>query len=47
MFLCRNSQGAQKKNYLKRQEEKKDLLFVNKKKQKNFNNFWPVALERP
>jgi hypothetical protein len=20
---------------------------VNKKKQKNFNNFWPVALERP
>jgi hypothetical protein len=26
---------------------KQGLLFVNKKKQKNFNNFWPVALEQP
>jgi hypothetical protein len=36
-----------RKNYLKKQEKKKELLFVNKKKQKNFNNFWPVAFERP
>jgi hypothetical protein len=28
-------------------EKKQELLFVNKKKQKNFNHFWPVALERP
>jgi len=27
--------------------KKEELLFVNKKKQKNFNNFWPVGLERP
>jgi hypothetical protein len=27
-------------------KKKKELLFVNKKKQKNFNHFWPVALER-
>jgi hypothetical protein len=27
--------------------KKKELLFVNKKKQKNFGNFWPVALQRP
>jgi hypothetical protein len=41
------SKPQKRKNYLKKQEKKKELLFVNKKKQKNFNNFWPVALERP
>jgi hypothetical protein len=25
----------------------KHVLFVNKKKQKNFDHFWPVALQRP
>jgi hypothetical protein len=28
-------------------QKRKELLFVNKKKQKNFNHFWPVALQRP
>jgi hypothetical protein len=35
-----------RKNHLKKQGKKKELLFVNKKKQKNFDNFWPMALER-
>jgi len=26
---------------------KKELLFVNKKKQKNFNYFWPRAVPTP
>jgi hypothetical protein len=37
LLLFGNSQAA----------KKKELLFVNKKKQKNVNNFWPVALEQP
>jgi hypothetical protein len=45
--LIRNSQAAQKKKPSKKQQKKKELLFVNKKKQKNFDNFWPVALQRP
>jgi hypothetical protein len=32
---------------LRKRTKKKELLFVNKKKQKNFDYFWPVALERP
>jgi hypothetical protein len=36
-----------RKNILKGNKKKKELLFVNKKKQKNFDNFWPVALQRP
>jgi hypothetical protein len=37
---------TERKLYKKRQR-KKELLFVNKKKQKNFVNFWPVAVQRP
>jgi hypothetical protein len=32
---------------LQSNKKKKELLFVNKKKQKNFDHFWPVALQRP
>jgi len=28
-------------------EGKKELLFVNKKKQKNFNCFWPGVFQTP
>jgi hypothetical protein len=36
-----------KEKIILKSKKKKELLFVNKKKQKNFNNFWPVAFERP
>jgi hypothetical protein len=38
---------GERENYPKKQEKKKELLFVNKKKQKNFKHFWPVALQQP
>jgi hypothetical protein len=42
-----NKKVTPKPSKNKKARKKKELLFVNKKKQKNFNHFWPVALERP